>query len=39
MAVIYANLVRKGVWELEQVPARWLEAVRTILIGDGTLEE
>ena len=39
MATVYANLVRKGLWELEQVPARWREDVRRILIKDGTLAE
>ena len=35
MAKIYANLVRKGEWELEDVPARWRDAVEKILAEEG----
>lgn len=31
MAELYADLVRRGLWELEQVPAIWRDAVASIL--------
>lgn len=34
MAGLYADLVKRGLWELEQVPALWREEVAAI-IGKG----
>jgi hypothetical protein len=31
MAQVYANLIRKGLWTLEQVPERWQEEVAELL--------
>lgn len=31
MAKIYANLVRKGDWDIEDVPARWRDEVKALL--------
>lgn len=31
MAQVYANLIRKGLWSLNQVPERWREEVETLL--------
>jgi hypothetical protein len=31
MAQVYANLIRRGLWTLEQVPERWRTEVEALL--------
>ncbi len=31
MAKIYANLVKQGIWTIEQIPERWKSEVQEIL--------
>ncbi len=31
MAKIYANLIKQGLWKIEQVPERWKDEVQDIL--------
>lgn len=31
MAKLYADMIRKGTWTIEKVPARWRSAVEALL--------
>ena len=33
MANLYADLIRRGLWTIEQVPTLWREEVENILLG------
>lgn len=33
MAKVYANLIRQGLWTLDQVPKKWRDEVEAILEG------
>nr|WP_275532283.1 CD1375 family protein [Flavonifractor sp. An82] len=33
MAKLYADLIQRGLWTIEQVPTLWREEVENILLG------
>lgn len=35
MAKIYHNRIKAGTWTIDQVPARWRDAVEELLAKDG----
>lgn len=34
MAKVYYDLIRKGLWEIDNVPMAWRDAVQTLLDAD-----
>lgn len=39
MVKLYVRKIKEGTFELERVPARWYEEVKSVLIADGFLKE
>ena len=39
MVKLYVRKIKEGTFTLEQVPARWYEEVKAVLIADGFMEE